>query len=210
MPPTTPIARSKTAALTRVLDCVPRGYTRYTRGQIKGDKIASLANKFHRLYQIGASPGQRLIRKRHGIANALLVIYWPAESEIAHWLLLVTTGSGFENEQLSLVTSKPRLHWLNYELTRYASRGRTSWTWRRGKDEMAEYYQVVESLAGSRNTSRMSAFLVSLARQPGFHGVREQTKTLFAEARRRGYAEELPVIFHVQKVSHGERHELTG
>ena len=210
MPPTTPIARSKTAALSRVLDVIPRGYVRYTSGTVSPEKALKLANKFHRLYAIGATPAQRLIRKRDGKGNALLVIYWLPETTMVHWLMLVTDGSGFEREKLLRVTDKPRLNWLGYELVRYATRGRTSWTWRRPKTEMAEHYLMLEHLAGRRNEQGMSDFLERLARQPGFHGIREQTQALYQAARRLGHTGELPVLYYTQKVSHGERVVLTG
>lgn len=210
MPPTTPIARNKTAALSRILDVIPRGYVRYTAGVVPAEKLLALANKFQRLYAIGATPAQRLIRKRDGVGNALLVIYWPPDSPTVHWLMLVTAGSGFEREQLQLVTDKPRLNWLGYELVRYATREGTSWTWRRPKSEIAEHYLMLQHHAGRRSEQGMSEFLVRLARQPGFHGVREQTRALCLSARRLGYTGELPVLYYTQKVSHGERVVLTG
>lgn len=210
MPPTTPIASSKTAALSRILDVIPRGYVRYTAGTVSAAKTLALANKFHRLYGIGATPAQRLTRKRNGLANALMVIYWPEAAEMAHWLLLATDGAGLEREQLQRVTDKPRLNWLGYELLRHATRGATSWTWRRTKSEMAEHYLMLQNVAGRRNEQGMSEFLERLARQPGFHGVREQTRALCLSARRLGYTGELPVLYYTQKVSHGERVVLTG
>jgi hypothetical protein len=204
MIPTTPIARSKTAALSRVLDTVPRGYQRYTAGTVSAGKAIRLANKFHTLYRIGASPAQRLVRKRQGLANALLVLYWPEGAELVQWLLLATEGSGLEAEQLRCVTDKPRLEWLGYELIRHATRGRTSWTWRRPKSEMAEHYVLLDALVKQRQQSGISAWLERLANQPGFHGVRTQTWSLCQEVRRRGYEGELPYIYYVQKLSHGE------
>lgn len=209
MPPTTPIGRSKTAALSRILDLVPRGYQRYTAGTIKAAKAERLANKFHSLYAIGATPAQRLVRKQRGDANALLVLYWPENAETVHWLLLATEGNGLEQEDWQSVTSKSRLVWLGYEFVRYPTRGRTSWTWRRPKVEMAEHYVLLASFSGLRNEKTLQGWLERLSRQPGFHGVRQQTWSLYQEARRRGYAGELPVIFHVQKMSHGEPMQLT-
>ena len=43
MPPTTPIASSKTAALSRILDVIPRGYVRYTAGTVSAAKTLALA-----------------------------------------------------------------------------------------------------------------------------------------------------------------------
>lgn len=209
MPATTPVARSKTAALSRILDLVPRGYQRYTFGTIKAAKAEYLANKFHARYAIGATPAQRLVRKQRGEANALLVLYWPENAEIVHWLLLATDGTGLEQESWLSVISKSRLVWLGYELVRYPTRGRTSWTWRRPKSEMAEHYLMLSSLTSLRNESALQAWLERLAHQPGFHGVRQQTWGLCQEARRRGFTGELPVIYYVQKLNHGEPMQLT-
>lgn len=208
MPATTPVSRSKTAALSRILDLVPRGYQRYTSGTIRADKAERLAHKFHACYAIGASPAQRLVRKQRGNANALLVLYWPENAETVHWLLLATDGNGLEQENWLSVTSKSRLVWLGYELVRYPTRGRTSWTWRRPKSEMAEHYLTLASLTGQRNENALQGWLERLAHQPGFHGVRQQTWGLYQEAHRRGFAGVLPVIYYVQKVSHGEPMQL--
>lgn len=209
MPPSTPVSRSKTAALSRILDLVPRGYQRYTSGTIRAAKAERLAHKFHTLYAIGATPAQRLARKHRGDANALLVLYWPKNAEIVHWLLLATNGSGMEQENWLSVTGKSRLNWLGYELVRYPTRGRTNWTWRRPKNEMAEHYLMLTSLTGQRNETALQSWLERLAHQPGFHGVRQQTWSLCQEARRRGFTGELPVLYYVQKISHGEPMQLT-
>ena len=207
MPASTPIARSKTAALSRVLDGVSRGYTQYTAGVTKPDKAIALAQKFHALYGIGCTPAQRITRKKRGDANTLLVMYWPENAEEVSWLLLVTPGTGLvvEREKLLDVTGKPRLCWLAYELVRYGARGLTRWTWRRPKAEMAEHYVLLNALTRPCHPAAIAGFLERLAHQPGFHGVRSQTWLLCQEALTRGYAGELPFLFYVQKLSHGER-----
>jgi len=205
MPATTPIAHSKTAALARVLDSVPKGYHRYTCGTVKADKAEALARKFHGLYGIGCTPAQRLTRKGRGLANSVLVMYWPQDAEQVQWLLLVTDGNGMEGETLRLAEEAQRLNWLGYELVRHPSQGRTVWTWRRPKQEMAELHALLAFQAGQRHYAALAETLERIARQPGFHGVRTQSWALFQEARRRGYDGPLPHLFYLQKVSHGER-----
>jgi len=207
MPASTPIATSKTAALSRVLDGVSRGYTRYISGLTTADKAVVLANKFHKLYGIGCTPAQRLTRKTHGLANVLLVMYWPEGAAQVHWLLLVAPGSGpiEEREKLLEVTGKPRLAWLGYELTRYGARGITRWTWRRPKAEMADWYALLGERLKRHDTGALLEILAAIANQPGFHGVREQSWTLCQFAVQQGYREELPFLYYVHKVSHGER-----
>lgn len=208
MPASTPIARSKTAALARILDCAPKKYHRYTYGTVKAAKVITLARKFHTLYGIGCTPAQRLTRKQKGLANAILVLYWPQGAELVEWLLLATDGDGLEEETLQLIGEKPRLCWLGYELVRHAVRGRAAWTWRRTKQEMAELHALVASQASLRHEHALADTLARAARQPGFHGVRTQTWALCQAAIRRGYAVPLPHLFFMQKVSHGEPMKL--
>lgn len=205
MPPSTPIARSKTAALSRILDNVPKGYQRYTFGTVNSARAGALANKFHALYGIGCSPAQRLTRKSKGLANAIFVMYWPEGTDEVHWMLLATVGTGLEFEKLRLVDEKPRLSWLGYELARYSAQGRTSWTWRRPREEMAELHALVAHQANAKHLTALEETLVRIARQPGFSGVRAQSWALCQEARRRGYGGQLPHLFFLQKVSHGDR-----
>ncbi len=205
MPAATPVSTSKTAALSRVVDGVPRGYTRYTSGVTTPEKAVAVANKLHRLYGIGCTPAQRITRKGKGLANALLVLYWPAGAAQVDWLLLATPGTGLiaEREKLLAVSGKPRLAWLGYELVRHGTRGVTRWTWRRPKGEMAEWYVRLGEQLKRRDTGAVADLLAAIARQPGFHGVREQSWALCQFARQHGYREELPFLYYVHKVSQG-------
>lgn len=205
MPATTPIARSKTAALARILDSVPKGYHRYTYGTVRADKAEALAHKFHALYGIGCSPAQRLARKAKGLASTILVLYWPHEATQVEWLLLATQGDGMHQESLRAVDEVTRLNWLGYELVRYSARERTAWTWRRPKQEMTNLHALLAHQASQRHYAALAETLDRIARQPGFHGVRAQSWALFQEAVRRGYTGLLPHLFYLQKVSHGDR-----
>lgn len=207
MPASTPIATSKTAALSRVLDGVSRGYTRHIGGVTTADKAVAVANKLHKLYGIGCTPAQRITRKGKGQANTLLVMYWPAGAAQVDWLLLATPGTGLieTRERLLDVTGKPRLAWLGYELVRYGARGVTRWTWRRPKAAMADRYVRLGEQLKRRDNGAVADILAEIARQPGFHGVREQSWALCQFAWQHGYREELPFLYYVHKVSHGER-----
>ena len=204
MPTSTPVSRNKSQALTRILDVVGRGYTRYTAGTVAAEKAERLANKFHLLYGIGLSPAQRITRKKHGIANTMLVMYWPTGADRVEWLLLATAGTGLETETLADVPDRKRLQFVGYELVRYAHDGRTRWTWRRPKVEMAEHYTYLAEMSGKRAWNAVGELLTRLANQPGFHGVREQTWSLCQEAKRRGYPDDLPHLYYMQKITHGE------
>lgn len=202
--PTTPIARSKTAALARVLDNVPRGYVQYTCGTVAADAAEQLASKFHRLHGIGASPAQRITAKKYGRPSALLVMYLPEGEDRAHWLLLFTAGN-VEGERLCRVTDRNRLQWLGYELARRSGEGKTIWTWRRPKSAMAEWYGLLADLCNRHNQPAIASTLQTIANQPGFNGIRSQSWELIQFARSKGYSGEIPFLFYVHKVSHGDR-----
>ena len=252
-PASTPVSPSKSAALSRTLDLVTRGYTRYITGTCPAHKAIGLAQKFHDKYGVGCSPAQRITRKQKGLANAALVMYWagyagsraepdlvsgaapimvpdlgtnqestldtPAhpESPLAGtkkipdsvpevaWALLVTEGAGpvTEQEELGSVFGHRRLSWLGYELVRLPKRGGTSWTWRRSKSEMAEWYALLGDQLAHRKQAAAAETLRLIAQQPGFAGVRGQSWELIQFARSRGYSGEVPFLFHTQKICHG-------
>lgn len=207
--PTTPIARSKTAAMARIVDCVPRGYTRAISGRVAASKARQLAQKFHDRYGVGCTPAQRLTRKGKGLANTLLAMHWPEGAEWVEWVLLATEGAGVEGETWLTLEAKPRLQYLGYELVRHNEARGVRWTWRRPKESMAEAYAVIRDLSNRRQWDSLGAYLQALANQPGFHGVRAQTWQLCQEARAKGYPGETPHLFYVQKTSHGDPLSLT-
>lgn len=203
--PTTPVARSKSVALSRVLDSIPRGYTRYTTGSISADRVAYLAKKLHSIHSIAAPASTRVTRKVAGKANSLLVIYCPEGAEKADWLMLFTEGKLASDERLQRVDKRPRLNWLGYELTRHTSAGPVRWTWRRTRGEMEALYALLIEHLKRRAMNAVQELLERAANQPGYHGVREQTWRLCQEAQRRGYEGKLPHLYYMQKISHGDR-----
>lgn len=228
--PSTPISRSKSAALSRILNLVPKGYVFYTSGQCPAHKAEKLARKFHELYGIGCSPAQRITRKSKGLANAILVMYWPRscpddlpstqlaelatiqldetrpENEKVNWLLLATNGVGevHARESLLCVTGKPNLLFLGYELVRHQARGKLIWTFRRTKQEMADWYAHLATQLNQRHWPSVAQTLTRISHQPGFAGVRKQSYELCRFACLRGYPGELPKLFFLQKVTQGE------
>lgn len=205
MPASTPIARSKSAALARIVDCVPRGYTLAVSGRIAPEKAAALVQKLHDRYGIGCTPSQRHTRKRKGIANAVLAIYWPEDGPECEWVMLATPGTGMEAEkELRPLDTKPRLQFLGFELVRHNTASVVSWTWRRPKEGQAEAHALLRDYCNRQRWGALGAYLAALAKQPGFHGIRDQTKALCLEATRKGYSGPLPHLYYMEKVSHGE------
>lgn len=204
----TPISRTKSSALMRVLDYVPRGYTRFILGTVAADKLPALLKKFHLRFGIAATPSQRITRKQNKLANAVLAVYAPEGAETVDWVVLFTDGELEVNEKLQEVMGKVRLQWIGYELTRYADKGKTKWTWKRPSQRMQEHYTMLNAHLRRRCWERVAEELERLAMQPGFHGVREQSKRLFAHAKQAGYPDTFPKLFYLQKISHGEPAEI--
>jgi len=188
-----------------VLDAIPRGYVRYTSGVVASAKLPALVSKFHRVHAVAATPAQRMTRKKQGKANAILALYQPKDAEMVLWLLLFTPGELGANEVLKHVADKPRLSWLGYELSRHNYKESTRWTWRRPREAMQELYAALDAQLKQHHWRAVEQTLARIARQPGFHGVRGQSWRLCQEAKSRGYPGELPVLFYLQKVGHGER-----
>jgi hypothetical protein len=84
-------------------------------------------------------------------------------------------------------------------------RGKIHWTWRRPKQAMADWYNLLSEQLNKKRMSSVGQTLQMIAHQPGFHGVREQSKALFAFAKQKGYVGELPFLFYQQKSSQGDR-----
>ena len=131
-------------------------------------------------------------------------------SNTVKWLLLATDGTGpvWEQESLQPLDGKRRLIFCGYEFVRRASRGRTAWTWRRTKEEMGDWYALLGDQLARRHVPAAAHTLEMICRQPGFAGVREQSRELCKFARAKGYKGELPTLFFMQKISHGERMAL--
>ena len=203
---TTPIATTKTQALARVLAAVTHGYTRVCMGTVPPEKLAGLAVKFDATYGIAHTKGQRVINRRDGRANTMFAAYNPpAEYLVAGerlpWILLATEGDGVESERWTPVIDRPI--WMDYQLCRHNDAGEVRWTWRRTKAEMTRLYaELGEDLARNRHGS-VEQTLRRIANQPGFHGVRAQSRALVGYAHGRGYTGEVPRLYYVSSIRHG-------
>ena len=79
--------------------------------------------------------------------------------------------------------------WLDYQLCRHYDAGEVRWTWRRTSAEVAQLYAELGEELARRRYGEVARTLQRIANQPGFHGVRTQSETLFefrSEERRVG------------------------
>lgn len=147
-----------------------------------------------------------MIHKRAGRANAQFAAYSPPEEYLAvneklPWILLATEGTGVEEERW--VDAQDRPTWLDYQLCRHNDAGQIRWTWRRTKPEMTQLYAELGEDLARRRFHEVAKTLQRIANQPGFHGIRVQSRALIEYAQGRGYTGHVPRLFHVQKVPHG-------
>jgi hypothetical protein len=202
----TPISSTKTEALARVLAAVSHGYSRVCSGFVLVDKLEGLIGKFDVKYGIADSKGQRAVSRHNDRASTQFAVYHPppeyavADGRLA-WILMATPGTGVEDEHWTDAPDRPI--WLGYELIRHNSAGRVRWSWRRPKSEMRDLYAELGEDLTHHRYGMVERTLQRIANQPGFHGVRDQSKALYQYARDRGYAGPLPHLFYVQKVGHG-------
>jgi hypothetical protein len=179
----TPISETKTQALVRVLSAVAHGYTRLCTGSVPRERLPSLVSKFDSLHGIAHTKAQRVMNRRAGRANALFAAYYPPEQYLTSderlpWILLATEGEGLEGETMTTVVDRPA--WLDYQLCRHNDLGEVRWTWRRTRAEMAQLYAELRDDLARQRYNEVARMFERLAHQPGFHGVRSQSRELFA------------------------------
>lgn len=129
------IARYQTAAMQRLLDGVVHGYGHHADGLVTAAKAPALADKFDRLYGVGATRNQRAYRKTKGQANTLLFLHPERASPHFRCWLLATEGDGLIHERERLADARlsdQRLCWGDrFELIHLPRQGRgVRWTWR--------------------------------------------------------------------------------
>lgn len=186
---------SKRAAMRVLLETVQRGSRCWLTGSITPEKAQRFADKMAQRYQADANQAQRAYAKSKGRANTTLLMY-PEHAERIHWWLLATSGKGAVHEQEALrdaYATRSPLSWdAQYELvhqqrTRSQGGGRV-WTWRLCAQRHAEMIAAMRDLAaasgapGSR-TDDLANLVQAVMRMPGFHGIREQQKTLLEVGR---------------------------
>ena len=203
-----PISETHAATLSRLINNLTSSYTRYTSGTISADRVHYLAQRFHLIHAVAASPSQRHTRKKKGLANALLTIYLAPGADYAQWFLQFTEGELMSHEKLQEATKKPFLTFAHYELVRVAKGSnykRAAWSVRRNKEATAMLYDELIKLSSNKQYKRIKQLLEKAAKEPQFHLVREQTKALFHEAKKRGYMLEFPFLYYIQKINHGTK-----
>ena len=198
--------------MQRIQQAATRGYCLYTSGVVACDKAQGFADKMAAKYGVDLNENQRSYRRRLKKSNAFLYLYPKKNSDVFLWWLLVTEGVGtvHDQEKLTQISDKQsRLTWDNdYELVLLPKpNSKPTVTWRMTRPCYKQWNQRIRLAIRQRYTDdKVRQALWSLARAPGFSGIREQVKRLYqlfqGEWRRtRKKSEEqpkLPKIFYVR------------
>ena len=171
------IQKYKTTTMQRIQDSVSRGYFYHTSGQCPPEKIMNLVAKFDELYEVNLNRNQRAYRRKKGQAVVQLFIYPHHEKKYFLWWLLATNGEHLihKRESLKDVRKKSfRLKWNDeFQLVRLPKEdGEPTWTWSFTKANKHTWERRIQIAVKFKDKFKMRQALYSLARMPGFRGIR--------------------------------------
>lgn len=179
------IQRRKTTVMQRIQQAASRGYSLYISGTIPAVKAQPLADKFAQKYKIDANENQRSYRRRLQKSNTFLFMYPKKDSTDILWWLMATEGTGaiHDEERLIKIFDKHnRLTWENdYELVVLPKENsKHTVTWRMTRRCYQDWNtRIRKSIRQKYTDDKVRQSIWSLARTPGFSGIRNQVKSLY-------------------------------
>jgi len=180
-----PIQRHKTVVMQRIQQAASRGYSLFTFGTVPYKKAQAFADKIATNYKVDLNENQRGYRRRLKRANAFLFLYPKKDTDLFHWWILATEGTGaiHDKERLfSIFDKQNRLTWDNdYELVVMPKENsKHTMTWRMTRKCYQSWNDRIRKSIRQKYTddkARQAAW--SLGRAPGFSGIRLQVKRLY-------------------------------
>lgn len=205
------IQRRKTTIMQRIQQAATRGYCLYTCGTVPAKKAQTLADKFAEKYGTNLNENQRSYRRRLKKSNAFLYLYPKKNSNNFLWWLLVTEGTGLVHDEENLIKifdKHNRLTWDNdYELVVLPKENsKHTVTWRMNRKCYQSWNdRIRKAIRQKYSNDKAKQAIWSLARTPGFSGIRKQVKRLYqlfkSEWKRtRKHTEEIPALPKVNYV----------
>lgn len=116
------VISSRNQLMQQLMDGVRHGYTLFTNGSIRPDQLVKMIRKFSVVYQIDEDRNGRYRRRRNGLGNAKLFLFY--RDDLIYWWLLVSPFEKGEHaahalEKLHDVFGKgKRIEIDGYELVR--------------------------------------------------------------------------------------------
>lgn len=176
------VYRYKTLLMQRLVDWTTRGYFSWTSGIVSADRANALAEKFDAQYFVARRRGERLYARKTERANATFVLADLDKSGQLHWWLLVTAGThpAYQLERLADSRERDgRIDLTGYEMLQLQNDrrngGKIRWTWRMTDETEAMWEASIRAVIRGRHPhEEVQQLIASLARMPGFHGIRGQ------------------------------------
>lgn len=171
---------ARPVVMQRLMDLVSHGFTCWVSGSVPALRCKKLVAKFDLNYHTHADRNERARRKRAGLGNAQLVL-WFHQDVIRWWLFATPPNIGehaaHSQEKLrNALEPGGRIEIDGFELVHLHRKGqeKPSLTWRMTEHKYQGWRQSVIDTVRSRSHHSMHHMLYSLWSSPGFAGVRSQ------------------------------------
>jgi hypothetical protein len=204
----------KTVFMQRIADLVRTDHVYYVSGEIPLQKLDSLYKKFAKFYNCHFDKLKASRYRKQGFASSRFLAYVSENSDMAHWVLLVSHGA-FEFAELGKLEKwrnalKDRIEVTGYELVRLTktTESKPVWTWRYIKSREQELRDAIVSAIRHRQELSLNQLINTVWRSPGFAGVREQVKkmgNLIREEWKRSRAKTEPLPEIPQRIGYVQR-----
>jgi len=182
-PPSNPfIFTKKTVYMQRLGDAVRAGALHYIAGSIPLGKAPFLAQKFAGRYVLNPGKIADHRARRAGEDVARWLGWFDEHTGLVQWTLFYFPGKAICREERWLNPFEARITLSGYELVRMTKPGANApvltWRYTRAQHRLL-HDQVVFAIRGKQDAV-LEQLIHSLSRSPGFAGVREQVKKLWA------------------------------
>lgn len=192
----------KTPFMQRIADLVRSGHTQYMNGVIPVEKAGFFAQKMEAQFQTNRSKVEACRARKRGEGSARLLFLHQGQERLLIWILLYQVGNQpDQTESRWRDALEDKIVLTGYELVRQTRPGATkpAWSWRYSHTQYERLRdQIIQSIRGKRDDV-LRQLIHSIARSPGFAGVRDQVKNIFdliksEWKRRRAKTEQCPVL----------------
>ena len=180
------VITDRAALMQRLMDAVIQGYSSYTSGVVKTERVHALCEKFSERYLISLNRNQLAYRRAKGQGNARFILADLGDQNGLHWWLLVTEGehAAHKLEVLKEAFGKgSRLRVEGYELLKLprskSKGGGFHYTWCMSQEAKRQWrYQIRIAVRARRPNDAAAKVLRLMYKAPGFDSIKAQVDKL--------------------------------
>jgi hypothetical protein len=183
------VITNRTVLMQHLTDALSHGYVCYVSGSVSPQRASALVTKFDIVYQVSADRNSRARRKRSGLGNARLVLFY--RDGVIYWWLLVTSPESGEHAAHALenlkdaVGSATGIQIDGFELIRMpkpadkldvrkSSKSQNRLTWRMRAAKERDWRCSIIDAVRSGTPYQLDQLIYRLWSSPGFGGIRSQ------------------------------------